>query len=76
MKFAKNNEISTFMKKRRKELGLTQQEFSIRTGLGLNTVRDIEQGKLTGRLSTYIKALSMLGCKLIIVEDKPDVKIG
>lgn len=39
------NTISEFIKKSRKQLGLTQKEFAIRSGLGLRFVRELEQGK-------------------------------
>ena len=39
------NPIAKFVKKSRKEAGLTQEEFAIRSGLGLRFVRDLEQGK-------------------------------
>ena len=43
------NKIAEFVKRKRKEAGLTQEEFSVRSGLGLRFVRDLEQGKETVR---------------------------
>ena len=37
--------ISEFIKQNRKALGLTQEEFAMRAGLGLRFVRELEQGK-------------------------------
>ena len=39
-----------FVKKRRKQLGLTQVDLAERAGVGLRFVRDLEQGKQTLRL--------------------------
>ena len=54
-------DFSTFLKQKRKEVGLTQEEFAVRAGLGLNFVRDLEQGKRTLRLDKVNQALSMFG---------------
>ena len=42
--------IGKYVKAERKKLGLTQEEFALRAGLGLRFVRDLEQGKETVRL--------------------------
>ena len=55
------NAIAEFIKNKRKEYGLTQKEFAIRSGLGLRFVRDLEQGKVTLRLDKVKVALSMFG---------------
>ena len=41
------NRIAEFIKTNRKAAGLTQEEFAIRSGLGLRFVRELEQGKPT-----------------------------
>ncbi len=53
------NQIAEFVKKSRKEAGLTQEEFAMRSGLGLRFVRDLEQGKPTLRMDKVNVALSM-----------------
>lgn len=55
------NRIAEFVKKSRKEAGLTQGEFAIRSGLGLRFVRDLEQGKATVRMDKVNVALGMFG---------------
>lgn len=55
------NPIAVFMKKKRKEAGLTQEEFAMRSGLGLRFVRDLEQGKPTVRMDKVNVALAMFG---------------
>ena len=58
-------DISTYVKKKRKEAGLTQVEFAMRAGLGLNFVRDLEQGKKTVRMDKVNQALAMFGAKAV-----------
>ena len=51
--------ISEFIKQKRKELCLTQEEFAMRAGLGLRFVRELEQGKKTLRLDKVNQALAV-----------------
>ena len=55
------NKIARFVKENRKKAGLTQEEFAIRSGLGLRFVRELEQGKETVRLDKVNQALAMFG---------------
>ena len=59
------NQIATFIKQKRKETGLTQEEFAIRSGLGLRFVRELEQGKETVRMDKVNQALAMFGAVAI-----------
>ena len=53
------NPIAKFVKESRKLAGLTQEEFAIRSGLGLRFVRELEQGKETVRMDKVNQALAM-----------------
>ena len=53
--------IGEFVKRKREEVGLTQAEFALRSGLGLRFVRELEQGKETVRLDKVNQALAMFG---------------
>jgi y4mF family transcriptional regulator len=55
------NCIGDWLKQARKSAGLTQEEFALRSGLGLRFVRDLEQGKETVRLDKVNQALAMFG---------------
>ena len=55
------NRIGKYIKEERKKAGLTQEEFAMRSGLGLRFVRELEQGKETVRLDTVNQALAMFG---------------
>lgn len=53
------NRIGKYIKEERKKAGLTQEEFAMRSGLGLRFVRELEQGKETVRLDKVNQALAM-----------------
>ena len=55
------NIIGKYIKEDRKQAGLTQEEFALRSGLGLRFVRELEQGKETVRLDKVNQALAMFG---------------
>ena len=57
--------IGAFIRQTRKEAGLTQQEFAMRSGLGLRFVRELEQGKETVRLDKVNQALGMFGMQAV-----------
>ena len=55
------NRIGKYIEEERKKAGLTQEEFAMRSGLGLRFVRELEQGKETVRLDKVNQALAMFG---------------
>ena len=57
--------FSEFIKQNRKQLVLTQEEFALRSGLGLRFVRELEQGKETVRLDKVNQALAMFGMEAV-----------
>lgn len=57
--------IGDYIKEERKKAGLTQEEFALRSGLGLRFVRELEQGKNTVRLDKVNQALAMFGCEAV-----------
>ncbi len=59
------NAIATFVKVHRRAAGLTQEEFALRSGLGLRFVRELEQGKKTVRLDKVNIALGMFNMEAI-----------
>jgi len=59
------NAISKYIKEQRKSAGLTQEEFAIRSGLGLRFIRDLEQGKETVRMDKVNQALAMFGMEAV-----------
>lgn len=61
----KMNRIAEFIKDNRKAAGLTQEEFALRSGLGLRFVRELEQGKPTVRMDKVNQALAMFGAEVV-----------
>ena len=57
--------IGNYIKEQRKKAGLTQEEFAMRSGLGLRFIRELEQGKETVRLDKVNQALAMFGMEVI-----------
>ena len=60
----KMNALSEFVKSRRKQLGLTQEEFADKTGVALTVIRKIEQGKSNLSLLKVNQVLLMFGHEL------------
>ena len=59
------NKIAEFIKKSRKEAGLTQEQFAMRSGLGLRFVRELEQGKETVRMDKVNVALALFDMEVV-----------
>lgn len=60
------NDISEYVRRNRKALGLTQEEFAMRAGLGLRFVRELEQGKKTLRMDKVNEALAVFGARVSV----------
>lgn len=56
--------LSATLKKLRKEHGLTQEDLAMKSGIGLNFVRQLEQGKPTLRMDKVNQVLAMFGYEL------------
>ncbi|HOG14710.1 MAG TPA: helix-turn-helix transcriptional regulator [Synergistales bacterium] len=57
--------LPNFVKRKRKELGITQAELAERAGVGLRFLRELEQGKPTLRLDKVNQLLDMFGFQMI-----------
>lgn len=53
--------LANFVKNRRKQLNLTQEEFAEKAGVALTVIRKIEQGKDNLSLSKVNQVLQMFG---------------
>jgi y4mF family transcriptional regulator len=60
----KKNNLQSFVKERRKRLGLTQEEISFKAGVGLRFVRDLEQGKPSLQMDKVNQVLKLFGYEL------------
>lgn len=64
-------EIPRLIKEKRKLLGITQTDLSMRTGLGLRFIREVEQGKKrTIQMDKLLELLAYFGLTLTPIETK------
>ena len=56
-----SNTLSSYVKKMRKQFGLTQVDLAVKSGVGLRFVRELEQGKETLRLDKVNQVLLLFG---------------
>ncbi|MDA3912135.1 MAG: helix-turn-helix transcriptional regulator [Bacteroidales bacterium] len=63
-------QLAAFVKARRKEVNLTQEEFADRAGVALTVVRKIEQGKTNMNMDKVNLVLNMFGHELAPVNSK------
>lgn len=59
------NNLSTTVKLLRKQYNLTQEELSLKSGVGLRFVRDLEQGKETLRLDKLNQLLDFFNYEMV-----------
>ena len=64
--------LRQFVKRKRKELKLTQEDLALNAGVGLRFVRDLEQGKKTLRLDKVNDVLSLFGKEVGVTEKSRD----
>jgi y4mF family transcriptional regulator len=64
------NAIMVFVKSRRKQLKLTQEELAAKSGVALTVIRKIEQGKENLSLAKVNQVLKMFGHVLGPINDK------
>ena len=58
------NSLSLFVKEKRKETGMNQEDLSFAAGVGLRFVRELEQGKPTLRIDKVNQVLNLFGHEL------------
>ena len=56
-----SNILSSYVKERLKQFGLTQVDLAAKSGVGLRFVRELEQGKETLRLDKVNQVLLLFG---------------
>ena len=62
------NNLSTTVKMLRKQYNLTQEELSLKSGVGLRFVRDLEQGKETLRLDKVTQLLDFFKYEMVATQ--------
>jgi len=63
-----SSSLSDFIKKKRKQLKLTQPELAERAGVGLRFVRELEQGKQSVRLDKVNQVLALFGSEMGVIK--------
>lgn len=58
-------QLSQTVKDLRKEFGMTQEELAMKSGVGLNFVRNLEQGKPTLRMDKVNQLLDLFNYTLV-----------
>ena len=58
-------QLSQTVKRLRKEFGMTQEELAMKSGVGLNFVRNLEQGKPTLRMDKVNQLLDLFNYTLV-----------
>ena len=59
------NNLSTTVKMLRKQYNMTQEELSLKSGVGLRFVRDLEQGKESLRLNKVNQLLNFFNYEMV-----------
>lgn len=62
--------LRNFLKKKRKAMGLTQEDLALKAGVGICFIRSMEQGKKSLRLDKINQVLSLFGCEMLPVDIK------
>jgi len=63
-------ELAGLIKEKRRENGLSQLDLSLKSGLGLRLIREIEQGKTSMRMDKVNQLLALFGLELMPVAKK------
>jgi len=66
------SKLSFFIKEKRAQVGMTQEDLSYAAGVGLRFVRELEQGKPTLRIDKVNQVLSLFGFELGPVQIERD----
>ena len=70
--FMKKTLLTDTVKQLRKQHGLTQEQLALKSGVGLNFVREMEQGKARVRLDKVNQVLNLFNYEMAPVPRKDD----
>lgn len=63
-KTMKKSTLTETVKRLRKQYGLTQEQLALKSGVGLNFIREMEQGKATVRLDKVNQVLLLFNYEM------------
>jgi y4mF family transcriptional regulator len=66
----KKTTLTDTIKRLRKQYGLTQEQLALKSGVGLNFVRELEQGKPTVRLDKVNQVLNLFNYEMTPTEKR------
>lgn len=66
----KKTPLTDTIKRLRKQYGLTQEQLALKSGVGLNFVRELEQGKPTIRLDKVNQVLNLFNYEMTPTEKR------
>ena len=69
-KTMKKSTLTETVKRLRKQYGLTQTQLALKSGVGLNFIREMEQGKATVRLDKVNQVLNLFNYEMAPVPRK------
>ena len=61
----KKTPLTDTVKRLRKQYGLTQEQLALKSGVGLNFVREMEQGKASVRLDKVNQVLNLFNYEMV-----------
>lgn len=64
--------LTETVKRLRKQYGLTQEQLALKSGVGLNFIREMEQGKATVRLDKVNQVLNLFNYEMAPVPRKDE----
>lgn len=59
-----SEELGKYIRSRRKQLGVTQQDVAMAAGTGLRFVVDLEKGKATAQIGKMMDVLQAIGLEI------------
>jgi y4mF family transcriptional regulator len=65
-----SNPVSNFIRYRREQTGMTQEELARKAGVGLRFIRELEQGKESLRMDKVKQVLQLFGYTVAQASDK------
>jgi transcriptional regulator with XRE-family HTH domain len=68
--------LSQLLRRRRRELGVTQADLARLAGLSLHGVSDLETGRGNPTLETLVKLTDALGLRIVIEPELPEALSG
>lgn len=60
----KTSKLANFIRKKRKDMGITQEELSLRVGVGIAFLKRLETGEVNLQYAKILQVLDYLGAEM------------